>query len=233
MAGQRMGRKEFLAALGCAGAGACMCGAVLGMRAAWGDESPPAGESQQSGESETPSGTGSPASEETSTRPGEKSVARAAKRMEFVDGWVPRFFQVVDEELDEPTRRSLMVANGKACFCAYAPNMQRRAEPATPERIAQWVAQRGKESGYWMDGEAIVSEYLGSAETGQASPEGVCLCPTVEAQNAKSISPTYCWCSVGYVKEMHERIFGRPVTVELTHSVLKGDPRCRFRIALA
>jgi hypothetical protein len=153
--------------------------------------------------------------------------------MEFVDGWVPRFFRVVDEQLDEPTRRRLMAANGKACFCAWAPDAKRRPEPASPERIEQWVKERGPTSGYSMKDGVVAFEYVGSAETGQAAPEGVCLCPAVEAQSAATMSPTYCWCSVGYVKEMHERIFGRPVDVELTQAVLTGHPRCRFRITLA
>ena len=84
-----------------------------------------------------------------------------------------------------------------------------------------------------MDGDVITFEYLGSAETGQASPENVCLCPTVEAQKAGDISPTYCHCSVGYMKEMHERRFGRSVDVELVDSVLMRAKRCRFRITLA
>jgi predicted hydrocarbon binding protein len=32
---------------------------------------------------------------------------------------------------------------------------------------------------------------------------------------------------------MHERMFGKPVAVELVDSVLRGAPRCRFRITLA
>ena len=218
-----MDRKEFMTTLGRMGVGTCMCGAVLGMRAAFSAES---FDSAEAAESAKPA-------EPPATRPGEKSPERAAKRMEFVDVWVPRFFKVVDEQLDEPTRRRLMAANGKACFCAYAPDMKRRAEPASRERIAQWVTQRGQASGYVMDADAIVYEYVGSAETGQASPEGICLCPTVEAQSEKTLSPTYCWCSVGYVKELHERVFGRPVNVELMRSVLMGHPRCRFKITLA
>jgi hypothetical protein len=125
-----------------------------------------------------------------------------------------------------------MAANGKACFSAYAPNMPHRPEPAPPERIAAWVAERGAAAGYAMDGNTIVFEYVGSAETGESSPAGICLCPTVEAQNAKTMSPSYCWCSVGYVKEMHERIFGRSLNVELVRSVLRGDLRCQFRMTL-
>jgi hypothetical protein len=214
MAGGTMDRKEFLATLGRIGVGTCMCGAVLGMRAACGAEAPKATEAPPS-------------------VPGDRTAARAAKRMEFVDGWVPRFFRVVDEHLDEPTRRRLMAANGKACFRAYAPDMKPRPAPATPERIARWVSERGPAAGYSMQDGVITFEYVGSAETGQPSPEGVCLCPTAEAQSAATMSPTYCWCSAGYVRELHERIFGRPVNVELTQAVLMGHPRCRFRITLA
>jgi len=111
--------------------------------------------------------------------------------------------------------------------------MARRTDPLTLDRIRQWVAGEAKDRGYRMDGDVITFEYLGSAETRQASPENVCLCPTVEAQKPGSISPTYCHCSVGYVKEMHERRFGRSVNVELVNSVLMNAKRCQFRITLA
>ncbi len=125
-----------------------------------------------------------------------------------------------------------MTANGKACFSAYRPDLGRRPEPATREHIAAWVTRQGRSGGYSMDGDAIVMEFSASAETGEAAPAGVCLCPAAEAQGADRISPTFCWCSVGYVKEMHDRVFGRPVDVELLESVLMGHPRCKFRITL-
>jgi hypothetical protein len=218
MSESRLDRKAFLSVLGRAGAGTCMCGAVLGARAAIAD-------GWQAQPRET--ATAAPSA------PGDKTAARAVKRMEFVDGWVPRFFRVIDTELDEPTRRRLMAANGKACFSAYRPELGPRPAPATREQVAAWVEQRGKAAGYSMDGETIFMEFAGSAETGQASPANVCLCPAAEAQGVKTLSPTFCWCSVGYVKEMHERAFGRPVKVELLESVLMGHPRCRFRMTLA
>jgi hypothetical protein len=225
MAANQIGRKRFLTVLGRVGAGACMCGAALGAERAFADD-PEGRQKAQTPEKPEKSGTA------PQTRPGDKSDARAVKRMEFVDGWVPRFFAVLDAHLDEPTRRRIMAANGKACFSAWAPTLKPRVEPASKERIAAWVAGRAQQ-GYRMEGDAIVSEYLGSAETGQPSPEHVCLCPTAEAQGARQLSPTYCWCSVGYVKELHERVFGRRVNVELVQSVLMGHPRCRFRITLA
>ncbi len=218
--GDGIDRKEFMAILGRAGAGTCMCGAVLGAQLATGAATDV---HAQENKAATP----------PQTKPGDTSPARAVKRLEFVDVWLPRFFGVMDAELDEPTRRRMMAANGKVCFSEYRPDLKRRAQPATREEIAALIARRGKAAGYSMDGDTIVFEYTGSAETGQASPEGVCLCAVAEAQRGKRMSPTFCWCSVGYVKEMHERVFGRPMKVELVQSVLMGHPRCRFHITLA
>jgi hypothetical protein len=201
-------RKQFLARVAKLGAGTCMCAAAAGMQAAFGGQASP-------------------------SKPGDKSLERAAKRMEFGDGWVRRFFEAMDQTLDETSRKKLMMANGKACFAAYAGPPKRQPGPDALEKFTRWVAQNGKEKGYSMDGKVITFAFVGSAETGQASPEGICLCPMAEAQKAGKISPTYCLCSVGYVKEMHERILGRPVEVELVDSVLRGGKRCDFRLTVA
>jgi hypothetical protein len=201
-------RKEFLAALG--KGSVCMCAAAAGMRAAF------------AGQTQTPA-----------PKPGDKTVERAAKRMEFVDGWVRRFFATLDKTVDEASRRKLMVANGRSCFAAYAGPPKKTPGPDALEKFKAWIAQQGKARGYSFEGNVISFEFIGSAETGQASPENVCLCPTAEAQKAGELSPTYCLCSVGYVQEMHERMLGRPVEVALVDSVLRGGKRCKFRMTVA
>jgi hypothetical protein len=203
-----IGRKAFLATLGKAGAGVCMCAAAASMRSAF-------------------------AGQTAATKPGEQTGARAAKRIEFVDGWVQRFFEAMDQTLDEATRQKLMTANGRSCFGAYAGPPKKQAAPDALEKFTAWIATQGEAKGYSIEGKAISFEFVGSAETGQASPEKVCLCPTAEAQKAGKISPTYCLCSVGYVKEMHERMLGRPVEVQLVDSVLRGGKRCKFRMTVA
>ncbi len=238
MAGEVMDRKAFVRTLGRVGAGACLCAAASGMRAALAGEAPaPKGEKKP--DAPAPGAT-TPAAEKSATvpapagtKPGDKSVERAAKRMEFVDGWVTRFFEVADRTLDEPTRRQLMEENGKACFAAYAGPPKKQPRPDEFERFAKWIAENGAARGYSIEGRVIGFEYVGSAETGQASPEKICLCPLVEAQKAGSISRTYCHCSVGYVREMHERMLGRPVQVELVDAILWGGKRCRFRMTVA
>jgi predicted hydrocarbon binding protein len=68
-------------------------------------------------------------------------------------------------------------------------------------------------------------------ETGKSSPEAICLCPMVESK-PNGLSPTYCLCSLGYVKEMNEQTFGKPVDAELLDSVLQGAKRCRFKVTV-
>lgn len=207
MAHRPLRRKEFLATMG--KAGACMCAAAAGMRTAF------------AGQAQAPA-----------PKPGDKTVERAAKRMEFADGWVRRFFATLDKTVDEASRGKLMRANGRSCYAAYAGPPKKTPGPDALEKFTAWIAQQGQARGYSIEGKVISFEFVGSAETGQAAPENICLCPMVEAQKAGEISPTYCFCSVGYVQEMHERMLGRPVEVELVDSVLRGGKRCKFRMTV-
>lgn len=223
MEDEAIDRKEFMARLGKLGAGACMCAAAAGMGAAFGGQS----------SAPKPADASAAKAALAQTKPGEKTAARAAKRMEFGDGWVGRFFDAMDRTLDENSRKKLMMANGKACFSAYAGPSTAQPGPDAVEKFVRWVEKNGGERGYSIEGKAISFEFVGSAETGQASPESVCLCPMAETQTPGKFSPTYCLCSLGYVKEMHERRLGRPVEVELVDSVLRGGKRCKFRMTIA
>lgn len=211
-------RKQFLGNLGRIGLGACMCGAVVGMREALGEDKPkPPAEA--------------PAAPEP--KPGEKTMARAAKRMEFGDGWVRRFFDVMDQNLDPAARKKLMLANGKRCFEEFSGPNTHKPGPDAFDRFSKWIAEKGQARGYSIEGRVIAFSYVGSAETGEAAPEGICLCPMGENQTPGKFSPTFCLCSVGYVKEMHERMLGRPIEVELVDSVLMKGNRCRYKMTVS
>jgi hypothetical protein len=157
---------------------------------------------------------------------------RSQERIEFAEKWVQRFFIVLDTNLDEPVRRNILMANGKACFLAWQKetNREPRTEAITLERFAQRVNGQTS-SGYKVEGNVIHFQYSKAAETGQSAPENHCLCPMVESKPA-GLSPTFCLCSLGYVKEMHEQLFKKNVEVALVSSVLRGDARCRFRITV-
>jgi len=207
MGERSMSRKEFLTSVGLCGASGCSC--ILGGRAA--------SLFAQESKAETPPQAKKPRSQE---------------RIEFAEKWVTRFFDVFDANLDPETRKKLMMANGRACFLQWIKETGQQIKPVTLERFAYWVKSNVKDDTYHMDGSTIYMQYTSAAETGQPSKEGACLCPFIESKPA-GLSPTYCLCSVGYVKVMHEMRFGRPVDVELLDSVLKGGKRCKFKITLA
>lgn len=46
------------------------------------------------------------------------------------------------------------------------------------------------------------------------------------------ISPTFCYCSTGYVKVRFDAMFEEPVELEPVETVLNGDMRCRFAIKI-
>lgn len=200
-----MNRKQFLTGIG----KACACSCVCALAANMGE-----------------------ASAQESTKQAPKRP-RNDERMEFTEKWAVRFFDVLDANLDAPTRKKIMMANGKACLLSYqkATNQKPRTTPLTLESFAKQVKEKGLKD-YRIEGGVIYFQFNSAAETGSASPENHCLCPMVETKPA-GLSPTYCFCSLGYVKEMHEQVFKKPVEVELLSSVLRGDPRCKFKITIA
>jgi len=208
-----LNRKEFLAKVG----KACACSCVCAMAPKLDSVRAMDGTLQEEQKSEQ--------------EPVEKS--RFQERMEFTEKWAVRFFDVLDANLDEPARRKLMMANGKACLLAWQKDTHQkpRTEAVTLERFAAWVKEHATGE-YEINGNVILFQYLSAAETGKSSPEHKCLCPMVET-NPAGLSPTYCLCSLGYVKEMHEQMFMRPVEVELVSSALRGDARCKYRITVS
>lgn len=151
--------------------------------------------------------------------------------MKFTDGWVKRFFDVVDGTLEKETRKKLMMANGRACYLAWIAETKQTIKPVTVEHFRKSIADKAKDGSYRVEGDAIYFQYMSAAETGQASAEGACLCPLVESKPA-DLSSTYCQCSVGYVKVMHELLLNRTVEVELVDSVLMGGRRCQFKLTV-
>src|SRR4030042_6775969 len=135
-----------------------------------------------------------------SSKPGDPLQKRAIKRMEFADQWVKRFFDQIDENVDKPIREKLMMCNGRACYRAWIEETGRKIRPVAFEKGAAWAKEKMKEEVFRIEGNTFYMQYNESAETGSTPGESICLCPMVEHKPA-GMSPTYCFCSVGYAKE--------------------------------
>jgi hypothetical protein len=220
-------RKEFLGGLGKCCLGSCLCAAALGMGSACGADSTgtkPGAAGQTTGAAQGGGDTAPPAA-------APPAPPRSEARIKFAEAWVRRLFKVLDSNLDEATRKKLMMANGRACFLEYIRETGQQIQPVTLEHLAARAAQR-PDGSMRVDGNVIYFQYMSAAETGLPSEEGACLCTLVETKPA-GLSGTYCLCSVGYVKQWYEMMLARPVDVELLESTLTGGKRCRFKITVS
>jgi hypothetical protein len=64
-----------------------------------------------------------------------------------------------------------------------------------------------------------------AARTEKEKRTSYCHCGLVKA-DMEGMSPTFCCCSGGWVKQLWEGVLGVPLEVTLTESILKGDERC-------
>ena len=61
-----------------------------------------------------------------------------------------------------------------------------------------------------------------------------CHCPRIRDAllSSVAISPTYCYCGVGFYEGIWEEILRQPVQVEVLEAVLRGDEVCKFAVYL-
>lgn len=58
-----------------------------------------------------------------------------------------------------------------------------------------------------------------------------CFCGVMKGFKGE-VPESYCYCSVGWVREMFEQALGRPVVVKTESTVLRGGKECRLRVML-
>jgi len=159
----------------------------------------------------------------------EPAATPCARRVEQGQKVIKRLMDQMDRKLDRPTREEIMEACGRLCHDQSHPV----PPPPTPEATARFLDGMRR---YLGDGgveqvgpDTIVHFKYTQNPKGLKTADGYCLCPILE-DAPKDVSPTYCQCSVGYVKAIFEQGVGRAVEVHLDESVLRGGKNCRFTV---
>jgi predicted hydrocarbon binding protein len=145
-------------------------------------------------------------------------MARPSYR-EFTHKWVENLIDSIDAHLDEETRIAVMESCGRACARrgpAYAAQECQGDVDAWLVRLAKW---HGGEEHVQRDGDVV---HLTCTE---------CLCDLVKDGPPK-LPGTYCHCSRGWMKEVFEKVVGKPVEVTLVESIKRGGQQCKFVIHL-
>ena len=213
-----MDRKTFLKKALTAGTGMCACGVALGH------------------------GVLSPSRSQTEDQDWihdlEKRMIQGSetpdwRKAEKARWWIKDLMDTMDTHLDEATKIRLLQACGKSCFTrAFGVADENKPGPEQIEASLRLLEQRGSEI---ERREGIVTFRMNWGRDHQ-NPQGLilqdgyCMCPLVE-DGPPRLSPTFCYCSTGYVKESFERLLG-PVDVELIDSLKMGGKDCIFKITL-
>lgn len=71
-----------------------------------------------------------------------------------------------------------------------------------------------------------------AAKTELERRSAYCFCPLIRHQLDQGMPVAFCYCGSGWYRRQFEGAIGRPVTIEIVASVLRGDDVCRFAIHL-
>lgn len=127
-----------------------------------------------------------------------------------------KLLAVMDEQLDAATRGKILQSLGKQCSQPYWPFFEK---------------YRGNLQGFldkiktaWVE-RTEYDEKTGILRViGKPAP---CACPLVKPGRTPV---EFCDCSGGWNQAAFSTVLGRPVTIEIEESVLRGGTRCSFRI---
>jgi hypothetical protein len=126
----------------------------------------------------------------------------------------------LDQAVDEPTRQAIMQACGRQCIGNSTLDKARKLAKAASgldDLLAQLNQAHIGGGHLHHEGDVIHATYTR------------CYCGSVN-QTKEPFSPTYCYCSCGWYRQLFETLLERPVAVELVSSIIQGDESCRFLI---
>jgi predicted hydrocarbon binding protein len=133
--------------------------------------------------------------------------------------WIKALTESLDTQLDEKAREKILENCGRNCisssFVARGKALKKSAK--NTDDFLDKLSQKWKH--LQRDGNNIYVVYE------------KCYCPLVKDYPDK-LSPTFCNCSKGWIKELFESALEKPITVKLEKSIKQGDKICRFSVHL-
>lgn len=164
---------------------------------------------------------------ESSEKKADSVFTPCAERVKQGQDVLRRIMAQLDQKVDQATRHDIMETCGRLC---YTNGYGASAKKPTPAEAAKFLEGMRKSYRVEEAGDTTVVHFSYTQNPrGLKVADGYCLCPILE-DAPPNVSPTYCHCSVGYVKTMFEQRLGKPVSVELKNAVLWGGKSCDFTI---
>lgn len=133
--------------------------------------------------------------------------------------WLVNMLETLDSTVDEETRTRILENCGRKCigggFLARA----------------QALARKSKDQEEFLEKLGKVWKHLHIDDNGVFVVYEQCYCPMVKAYKGK-LSPSFCNCSVGWIKELFESSLNKSVIVEKLGTIKQESERCKFKITL-
>lgn len=162
------------------------------------------------------------------------SETPAWSKAEKGENWIKDLMDNMDDILDEEEKSQLMQACGRSCYNrAFGVASRGKATPAEADVFLKRLEGGGYKVTRGNNKTTVIFNWGRDHQNpwGLIMSDGYCMCPLVEKDSVK-LSPTFCKCSTGYVKEMFERSTGRTANVELLDSLKMGGKDCIFKIEM-
>ncbi len=136
--------------------------------------------------------------------------------------WLKNAIERLENAVGTDKARKIMENCGRMCCGATS---RKRAEHATrgADSIAEVVKKLNK---LHLGGGRLMLKDKHTITGGYDK----CYCGQVKHTKTPFPKLTYCYCSVGWYKQLFETALGRPVNVEITQSIISGAKTCEFVI---
>lgn len=133
--------------------------------------------------------------------------------------WLVDLLRHVDGHIEENTLARILEERGRNCIGTTYINKAKNAAKDT-KNTDEFLENLAKVFPYLKrEGEKVYIVY----------PK--CFCHHLKGFKGE-VPHSYCYCSVGWVKEMFEQALGKAIEVKLESSVLRGGKTCRLRVLL-
>src|SRR5579885_84901 len=137
-------------------------------------------------------------------------------KLEAVHTRFAKLISILNENLDEPTKKRVLESLGRECAKQYSSLTDKYKGDI--QGFLRYIQSQ------WVE-KAEYDETAGTIRIIDKSR--TCTCPFVQ----QGLTPgDFCSCTLGWQKETYSKILGKPVEADLEESLLRGGTRCVYRI---
>ncbi|MCP4150334.1 MAG: hypothetical protein GY757_21480 [bacterium] len=152
----------------------------------------------------------------------EKKKKQDEATKKFIGNWTESLMLIMDENLDEKTKRKIMKASGRKCaqrtFNPTAVKFKNNVKGLLAKMESEWA-----ENTSYDEKKGVITIHT--------KKYNKCFCPLAGGKQTFKTA-TFCLCTRGYMTETFEIVTGKKVDVKTLNTVLTGSDHCSYQITI-